>query len=435
VTINNKEILSSADKKTTLEKLIDEHGKNINKNNKFKIITGTKSHFLPEVKDLLDFFDIHADAKALYQALKERDIEIPHISNSSLHELGRNGVGRTVFKKFIETMITVAPSIGKLLIPGNDEWVDRIFKTNSNAAGWYGLIRQCRLMENDEKYDQQELAVYQNVIDFINLRSRQDVEFYELIQRKKLSGEIDLDDKSNVWEKEIKPFYQQCTNLNRSTLELIALLFIGEFEVSKLTNLQKIDAIQKVFEIEYDFLLNCIACYEVGYVSQQCDSSDLKEWILSKTLTTYSKPDNTATCFRCLMDVLLSWLEEQDIKINNRQLASCIPINFQNIDDEDGEEGKNDAQCNKLYKWYRSIDLPSNKSLLEFFDNLADLTQYPIDNGPFNVAKIAIGFDKLLLEKSEAIKIELGSDIDTFVIWKRALSRYPDYYRYHWNQH
>lgn len=428
--MDNSKKTFSGEQQLETAALIEEASKAITKDEPFKLVRGHKNHFLPPYESISAFFGEKTDAKAIYEKVKTIKVDLPKISSSSLYEIGDKGVGKTVFKKFLKLL---PAQLLYDFLAKQDEWLERAFSVKSNAIGWLACIKSFNLAGNQPDTDPQALVAYRNLSDFITLRCHQEIEFYESLKHKRDSNDIDLGDAISIWEKEIKPFYQQNTNISEDALNLISDIHAKRVEVTKLTDTQKNECIYHVLELEYDFLLNCIACYEVGYVAQ--DSDELKEWLISKTINVYTEPNNTSTCFRCLMDVLLLWLKEHDNQINQRQLASCVPIDFKNKGDEVGEEGKHDAQYNKLYKWYRSIDLPPEKSLHEFFNNLSQLSACPIDNGPFDVAKMAMGFDKALLEKAEVIKKEFGPSIDVLPIWKRLLGDYPNYYRYHCQQH
>jgi hypothetical protein len=417
-----------------IDTLVKEECKSINKDNPFKLAKAKKDHFLPSINTVADFFGVKVDANTIYEKLNTNDAELPKISSSSLHEMGRKGVGKTVFKKFTHLLIKAKIPGMYDFLTGKDEWIKRATGVNSNAMGWLGAIGSFNAAVGQPDVDLELFASYRYLTDFITRRCHQQVEFIESLKRKKSANEIDPEDEVLIWEGESKPFLQKHTNISEGALDLISKELEKKTVIAELDLIQKKELIIQVFELEYNFLLNCLACYEVGYVAQYQAPTDCK-WFISLTLEAYTGADNTKTCFRCLMDTLLSLLKDNDIQIDQRQLASCVPINFQNKENEIGEDPKSDAQYNKLYKWYRSTDLPSDKLLLEFFNNIAQLSQCEADYSLFDVAKMAIGFDKAFLEKSETVKKEFGSDIDFFTIWKLVLRRYPDYYRYHCQQH
>lgn len=431
---NDNKTQSSAEL-LAIDTLVKEECKSINKDNPFKLAKAKKDHFLPSINTVTDFLGVKVDANTIYEKLNTDDAELPKISSSSLHEMGRKGVGKTVFKKFTRLLIKAKIPGMYDFLTGKDEWIKRATGVNSNAMGWLGAIGSFNAAVGQPDVDLELFASYRYLTDFITRRCHQQVEFIESLKRKKSANEIDSEDEILMWERESKPFLQKNTRISEGALNLISKELEKKTVVAELDLIEKTELIIQVFELEYDFLLNCIACYEVGYVNQTQAPAECKKWLISITLQAYAEPNNTKTCFRCLMDVLLLWFKEHDLQINNTQLASCIPLDFKNREDEVGEESKHNAQYNKLYKWYRSIDLPSDKSLHEFFDNISQLSQHPIENGPFDVAKMAIGFDKALLEKSETVKKEFGSGIDFFTIWKLVLRRYPDYYRYHCQQY
>lgn len=411
-----------------IETLLKEECKSINKDNPFKLTKGKKDHFLPSLSIVCDFLGIKVDANTIYGNLNSDNEPHLKISSSSLHEMGRNGVGKAVFKKFSYLLFKAKiPGMHDFLL-GKDEWIKRAMSTNSNAMIWMGAIGVFNAVEKKTDVD---LDSYRYLTDFITRRCHQNIEFIESLKRKVSAKKIGIEDEVLIWERETKPFLQKNTNISQNALNLISKELEKKTVVSELDLKQKKEIISQAFELEYDFLFNCIACYEVGCTAQYQAPTGCKKWFISLTFEAYTGVDSSKTCFRCLMDVLISLLKNNDIQIDQRQLASCVPINFRNKENEYGEESKSDAQYNKLYKWYKSKDLPSDKLLHEFFNNIAELGQYESDNSLFDVAKMAIGFDKALIEKKEVIKKEFGGDIDVFSIWKQLIGNYSSYYQYH----
>ncbi|MUI53317.1 hypothetical protein [Aliivibrio fischeri] len=430
--------LSNDELKAIIEEKIQETSKLITKEKPFKMTLGSKNYFLPPIEFMAQFFGLKVTPKSLYDVMKSKDAGLLNISSSSLHEMPRKGVGKSVFKKFFNALISInIPSVIRPFydfLLGNKTELERAYKVNSNAHQWLAFFNTFDSIIKDPDSDQQQAQLFRYLIHFITQRSYQEVEFFESLKAKQ--NEFNLDDKIGMWEKEISPFYSQNTQISKEALDWISLLLLDEVKVENLSNEQKSECIYFALELEYDFLINCFACYEVGYVSLWYDPKECKKWLISEVLDKYTNQDNKANCFRCFIDVLVEWLKLHNVSISQNDLASCVPytpsekIDKRDITQDDIEISKR----NKLYKWYRGVDLPSVQSLESFFINLSELTSSPIDFTLMDVAQMTIGLDKALEVKMELFTREFGSDIDIFGVWKQWLGTYPKYYNYHCNQ-
>lgn len=419
-----------------IEAAINDASKSITKEHQFKLQRGKKNHFLPPFETICQFFGVKLTPKLLLDQLGAAGAELPKISPSSLHEMDRNGVGRTVFKKFMGTYTRLEdPDILRPLYDflfGHDEFLERAFNTNSNALHWLMFLNTFNAKIKHPDADLQQVTTFRYLMDFIAQRCSREVAYYESLKLKAEADEINLEDTVKLWETQTKPFYSTYTVVSEDALNYVTDLMSKKVVIEELTNDQKTSFIQYAFELEFDFLINAIACYEVGYVSQYYDPSDCKKWLISKVFDKYTSPENEASCFRCLMDVILESLEEHGVHISQQELASCVPYNpSKDVDEEDIRS----AQYNKLYKWYRGIDLPSMTSIDAFFANLSELTQFPIDYGLSDVVRVIIGLDKTLAVNVQLVNNELGPDIDVFSIWKQRFSEYPKLYQKHCYQH
>lgn len=425
--------LSNDELKAIIEEKIQEASKSITKEKPFKMTLGSKNYFLPPIEFMAQFFGLKVTPKSLYDVMKSKDAGLPNISSSSLHEMPRKGVGKSVFKKFANALINI--NISSVIRPlydfllGNKTELERAYKVNSNAHQWLAFFNTFDSIIKDPDSDQQQAQLFRYLIHFITQRSYQEVEFFESLKAKQ--NEFNLDDKIGMWEKEISPFYSQNTQISKEALDWISLHLLDEVKVENLSNEQKSECIYFALELEYDFLINCFACYEVGYVSLWYDPKECKKWLISEVLDKYTNQNNEASCFRCFIDVLVEWLKLHNVSISQNDLASCVPYTpSETMDEIDFKL----AQHNKLYKWYRGVDLPSVQSLESFFINLSELASFPIDFSLTDVAQMTIGLDKALEVKMELFTREFGLDIDVFGVWKQWLGTYPKYYNYHCNQ-
>jgi len=392
---------------------------------RFKFLKGEFNHFLPPFESVAAFFSVKMDAKNIYKMLHSTGDKLPTISSSSLHEIGRKGVGKTIFKKFMQLM---PARLLDLMLGKLDKWLVRSFNVQSNAAQWLPGIQSFYMGMASAQGVVTPSNFYRPLSEFITLRSHQDIEFKEKLKEKVIANKIDINNDFLLWENETKPFFKKHTLISEGALNLLSQLMKDKSFLTNATNTEKEKYISYIFEIEYDFLFNCIACYETGYVGEYQESSEHIHWLISETLSAYSEPDNEVSCFRCFFNTLIQRYDENDIQINHRQIASCIPLKgYVNTDGED----KLSAQYNKLFKWYRSIDLPSSAVLSEFIINLSQLSKYSMDTTIVDVASLAIALDKAFIEKKEAIHAEFGLEIDVFIIWKKFISNYDIYYQYH----
>ncbi|HIF9160549.1 TPA: hypothetical protein ACX6PK_001360 [Photobacterium damselae] len=435
MTIVNNQSLTD-EEKSQLSEMINDCAKTINKENKFKIPSGINDHFLPPMEEILGFFNIKVDARAFYKAILKNDIKVPTISHGSLHQLNNGGVGKGVFYKFMGVMTAALNGMLGYLLPKQEPWVERALHLNTNAGYWLGMTLSYENMKKKPTFNQQELSNYQCLADFIRYRCHQDIINKEQCRQKILAEEIDVNNKLLVWDTLILPIYRQHTQLSEPVFTMFRQALEG-VDLDSYSVPQKAEFLQRSFEIQYDFLLNCIACYEVGYVAHMLeltndtDTVEVRKGFISLTLDQYVGAKNDESCFHSFLLVVKSALSTNEHQVSKRELASYIKINHAAY----GEESLNDAQYNVLKKWFKQKDLPSNERLQDFFDGLAEAKGFSNDDHMLWVAKMALGFDALLKQRTDAIIRELGDEIDVTAIWKQALSRYRECYKYHFHQH
>lgn len=418
-----------------LEELIKQEALRITKDNKFKVEDGRKNHFLPPVKEIYAFLNIKHNAKTLHQLMRQQDASIPEISPCSLDNIHRHGVGKSIFLKFTEVMNRSSNVLLNTMLSNKHPLVDRALAVNSNASGWLGLLLMYQEMKNNPNVNQQELLHYKKLVDFVSQRCEQEVVFYEGCKKKHYAGEINLTDQQAYWETELHPFYQQHTQLDEPVFISFNKILQGE-DVQTLTKSQKLEWIENAYKLKFDFLLNCIACYDIGYLevnnvlSVDADNKPVHSAIC-RIMDRYTQPDNNETCFHSCWEVIRCILDENDIDVSNRQLASFIPINQK----EGTVETLQDAQYNVLKKWFKQQDLPSSEKLRCFVDAFSESINFDWSNHLLLLSKMALGVDALLEAEIKKIEREFGSEIDVTAIWKRVFSQYTQYYQYHCHQH
>lgn len=426
----------SAEELSLLNEIIEDCAKKINKDNKFKMPSGINDHFLPSIDEIFGFFNMKSDVRTLYQTMINNNVSIPKISHEPLRQLNNGGVGKGVFYKFMGVMKASSNYILRHVLSRQGSWIERAHNLNTNAAYWLGITLGYQQMKSDPNLNQQELSNYQCLADFISSRCHQDIIYKEQCKKRILAGDIDTTNKLLVWETVVSPLYRQHTQLSEPVFTMLRHACEGR-DLGSYSVQQKSEFLQRSFEAKYDFLLNCIACYEVGYVARMLELTndtntlEVRKGFISLTLEQYVDTENDKTCFHSLFLVVKSNLSNDDHKVTNRELASYIKMNHTAY----GEESLNDAQYNVLKKWFKQKDLPSNERLQQFFDDLAKAYDFNNDDHMLWVARMALGFDALLKQRTDAIINELGDEIDVTAIWKQALSRYRECYKYHFHQH
>ncbi|MBP2699133.1 hypothetical protein [Photobacterium lucens] len=421
--------------KQQFEELEKQEALRITKDNKFKVEDGRNNQFLPPVKEIYAFLNIKHDAKTWYQLVRQQDASIPEISPSSLDNIHRHGVGKRIFLKLTKAMKKSSNVLLNFMLPNKYPLVDRALAVNSNASGWLGLLLMYQELQNDSDVNQQELLHYKKLVDFVSQRCEQEIVFYEENKKKFHAGETYFSDKQQYWEKRLHSFYQQYTQLDEPILITVEQI-LQDIDVQALTKSQKVELIENVYKFEFDFLLNCIACYDIGYLevnnvlSVDADNKPVHSAIC-RIMDRYTQPDNNETCFHSCWEVIRCILDENDIDVSNRQLASFIPINQK----EGTVETLKDAQYNVLKKWFKQQDLPSAEKLRSFVDAFSESINFAWRNHLLLLSKMALGVDALLVGEIKRIEREFGSDIDVTAIWKRVFSQYTQYYQYHCHQH
>ncbi|TOL77260.1 hypothetical protein CGH91_24085, partial [Vibrio parahaemolyticus] len=84
-----------------LESAIVKASLDITKDRPFKFVHGPQNYFLPSMQDVCELLGVKHNATTMLDRLEEAGVKRPNISSSALHEIGRNGVGKSVFKRFM----------------------------------------------------------------------------------------------------------------------------------------------------------------------------------------------------------------------------------------------------------------------------------------------------------------------------------------------
>lgn len=418
-----------------LDELINKEAESITKDQKFKIIKGGNNHFLPPIDDIAVFFNFKHDAKTLYKLVSQQNISVPKISHSSLDNLYRHGVGKSVFMKFMEVIKKSPKWLRLAMIPHKYPWIDRALAVNSNAASWLEGALLYQDMANNPDINQMELLYYQKLVDFICQRCYREIAFFEACKQKHNAGEVDLTDQRVYWKQEAYFFYQQNTQLDESVFTSINQIIQGS-DVQAYSDIQKVELIEHILTLKFDFLLNCIACYDVGYLvandalSVNADNK-YGHSVICRIIERYTHSDNNETCFHSCWEVIKCILQEHGGELSNRQLASFIHIKQK----EGTIETLRDAQYNVLKKWFKQQDLPSADKLSSFVDDFSASIGFEGNNHLLLITKMALAIDACRVEKAQIIKAEFGVDIDVIGIWKQVWGQYTKYYQYHCHQH
>ncbi|MFL0987544.1 hypothetical protein [Vibrio parahaemolyticus] len=413
--------------KTELEELesaIVRASLDITKDRPFKFVHGPQNYFLPSMQDACELLGVKHNATTMLDRLEEAGVKRPNISSSALHEIGRNGVGKSVFKRFMS--VFTQPIAASLMSPmlrfllGKNEELERASRVSINALQWLSFSKSLNAQPSNN---------FRCLSSFIVERSNKQVELLERVKAASAGGNSNQS-LSSSWGSWVTPLYLEHSLINEEVLNFIGELVKEELDTSQLDKHQTSVLVRCMFDIEYDFYLNLLASYEVDYVVSHGEEPKTdKRWLISKVLKRYTHKDNSHTSTRCLVAVLLEWFKEHDIDFTFTDLASCVP--YQASEGTTDEVDVLIAQKNKLHKWLRSIDLPSHSALNDFLEVIAAKTGTTIDYGLGDVFSSVFAIDRALMVKSSLVNKEFGDEVDVFSIWKQCFGAYSEYYKFH----
>jgi hypothetical protein len=392
--------------------------------------------YLPPPSRLFELLGFNLGVPTIIELMDNVGVQPPMISRSSQYDLQGKGVGKKTYKKLIDWTVDLPISSLNSLLEGQNPKLDEAAKTSLNAYLWRLYLES---MLQPIKINNDELKPeYITLVDFIEYRCDTEIAFRQYVRNRDDFSETDVNNTDIWWQKWVKPFYVEHTRLTPIELDGMDDLIRDRSIADKLTDAEKHKLFKSLLRLKSDFILTTIAHYEVGVMISYCPDESMRTLkpLACRALQRYCESDGERTCFYWVLQVIKDSLTESDPATSWKRIASYIPINPETDETEEGMtiEAK---QIDRLKSWRKGKNLPSNKLLTQFIENMKVITkQTPSDDTVLIAVLITLGLDKQLANWTKEIGHEFSSKNIVRQIWKDTLSHYyDDYYLHYLEQH
>lgn len=152
------------------------------------------------MQDACELLGVKHNATTMLDKLEEAGVKRPNISSSALHEIGRNGVGKSVFKRFMS--VFTQPIATSLMSPmlrfllGKDEELERASRVSINALQWLSFSKSLNAQPSNN---------FRCLSSFIVERSNKQVELLERVKAASAGGNSNQS-LSSSWGSWVTPF-------------------------------------------------------------------------------------------------------------------------------------------------------------------------------------------------------------------------------------
>ncbi len=410
-----------------LDKFHDDLKDSADELNKVKIEDfKSPSFYLPPISKVFALLGFITNQKQLID-LFENTFETPlNISRTNKYAFFKKGVGlRTVSK--IVSWLKVIPFPWKELI--NKRAMvkfERSIRAGSNAGGWFAGISSFQASFKRFGKTEHEFTL---LFNFIEQRCNTEVDLLLSIKEEVKAGKLTPDDITSLWKAQY-PLWANNPYIPQGVIDNFAELILLHQQKVSLNRQQTLNFIESYLYLNFDFFLEAITHYEVGCricygKNKEKIENDLG--MIAKAVYAYSTQENIKTCFAGLLKEFKDVLSETIEETSYRKLATFIEIE---VDDSSfSGESIEDKQYNQLKDWRNGVNLPSDKKLTAFLQNLDEYACTSSGYVTLDMCRITMGVDKLVNEYLDKTKNENCSPADVKVIIKKILANIPDYYR------
>jgi hypothetical protein len=432
-----KKLSASDEDRKIIKEKIDADFDKMETGKKLAVNLGAKNAFyLPAPAVLSEFLGFKFDLLTTIDQFESIGVKPPAISRAGKYDLQGKGVGKRTCKKYIDWIIDAPIPFLDNLIEGRNPRLDASAKVISNAFYWFSLfdgIKHLIKFNNDEM-----IPEYIPLLEFIEDRCNSEVTLQQYVRSRDDYNDSDLDNADIWWKKFAKPFFVKNTVLPLDALNSLDQLMATGSMPEEITDNEKNTLYKDILRLKFDFILAAIAHYEVGCVLAIYPNGEGLENLrplACSAIEKYSTDDEDHSCFYWALEKFKDGLTEVEPDISWRKIARYIPINPESEETKEGNT-KEQKQLDRLKSWRKGKNLPSNKLLGLFINNITESIGGAEIDSLFVLCRITIGLDKTLTNLNKKWSKEIGTESQFRSIWKDVLSHYyDDYYLHYLNQH
>jgi hypothetical protein len=388
----------------------------------------TSNYYLPPMKQAMRFLGWLNPTRQFIE-MSEADNNLPlNIGRSSRYDLMNKGVGHKTISKFVSWIKTLPLPLERGMTWAEWRQFNVSCDVGSNASDW--LISLYCFTSNSLRHHE-----FDYLIHFVRQRCAADVKCLRRGRRLLKRGELNDNNLTDMLQVQV-PLWSENSIVGGDVWREVSSLLVGHQEQIPLSESQTLILIAHIAQLQFDFYLEAIACYEVGCVVTQTPEADLTlspDGILTRGILFYVSDSEVNTCFGGFLKELKRVIAIHKGKLSWRQLASAIEV------DEDTKVASGDSlnqkQRNRLKDWRNGRNLPSDEKLQSFLAHLLVEFDESRLNMLFIYCRIAIGLDKLVNDFMGSCEREACSMKEVQAVLDSVLARYPNYYLRHMEQH
>jgi hypothetical protein len=355
----------------------------------------------------------------------ESSFETPlEISNTYKYAFFNKGIGLRTANKIVN-WLRVIPFPWKDVV--NRKVMAKIIrssKVGSNAASWFSAISGFQHSQFDKEDNEFGLLIY-----FIDERCNAEVDLLLRVKGEIEAGNFTSDDISAIWRVQ-QSLWANKTFISQSVFNSFSDNMLKHKRGEKLTELETLSSLECYFYLYFDFYIEAITHYEIGLrLLLGRDKAKSKEGLgaLTKAITAYATGVEIKTCFAGLLAEFKELSSKLVGETSYRKLATFIEIN--DVEPSEFGEKKEDKQYKQLKDWRNGKNLPSDKKLSAFLQNLDTYANTSSGSYTFDMCKVALGVDKIINNLMIETKNENCKKNDVEILIRKVLSNVPDYYQ------
>lgn len=399
----------------------------VDENNKVKMTDfKSPSFYLPPISKVYALLGFITNQKQLIDLLESTYDTQLNVSRTNKYAFFKQGVGLRTVSKIIGWLKVIPFPFEQLANKKVMVKVNRAIKAGSNAASWFAGVNSFQVGFKRSGQTDHEFTL---LFNFIEQRCNTEVAFLLDIKKEVKAGKLKSDDVEAAWKAQY-PLWENNPYIPSNVIEDFVEILLLHQQGNKLTEEQTLSFIESYIFLYFDFFLEAMTHYEVGchlYYGKNKDKIENELGMITKAIYAYATQDEVKSCFAGLLKEFKDFLSETIEETGYRKLATFIEL--EGIENNDFGESAVNKQYNQLKDWRNGVNLPSNKKLMEFLNNLDKFAGASSGYVTFDMCKVTMGVDKLVNELLLQTQKENCKPAEVELIIKKVLANIPSYYK------
>lgn len=396
-------------------------------NNKVKMSDfKSPSFYLPPISKVYALLGFITNQKQLIDLLENTYDTQLNVSRTNQYAFFKQGVGLRTVSKIIGWLKLIPFPFEQLASKKVMAKVNRAIKTGSNAASWFTGVNSFQVGFKRSGQTEHEFTL---LFNFIEQRCNTEVDLLLNIKEDVKAGKLSSVDITAAWRAQY-PLWENNPYIPSNVIEDFVEILLLHQQGNKLNEKQTLSFIESYIFLYFDFFLEAITHYEVGcrlYYGKNKDKIENELGMITKAIYAYATQDEVKSCFAGLLKEFKDFLSETIEETGYRKLATFIELEGSE-NNEFGESVVN-KQYNQLKDWRNGVNLPSNKKLMAFLNNLDKFAGASSGYVTFDMCKVTMGVDKLVNELLVQTQKENCNQAEVELIIKKVLANIPSYYK------